>query len=194
MIRIKKPPKYKQGWFKGVGPGEGSRTLAQQLTNLQDILALAPGASVLDIGCAEGCIAKVFAERGARRVDGLSIVQGEIDIGRALCRGLPVNLWQCDAGELDEWIARHPQRLLPRYDIVLLLSVVQKVPDMGRLVERAVALSSRWVAFRAAPVMVNWRQDYRPYRLWERMLREFDLAFEGPGAQAETVGIFRRRP
>lgn len=189
----KKPPQYTHGWFKGVGPGQGSRTLDEQLVNLHEILAVAKGKTVLDLGCAEGCISKVFAEQGAARVDGLSIVQGEIDIGRKLCKGLPVNLWQCDLGELGAWNDRYPDRLLLKYDIVLLLSVIQKVQDMGKLTDQAIALTGEWIVFRAGPVITNWRQEFRPYHLWERLLQEFALTFQGPGPQGETVGIFRRK-
>jgi 2-polyprenyl-3-methyl-5-hydroxy-6-metoxy-1,4-benzoquinol methylase len=183
---------YTQGWFQGVGPGKGYRTLAEQLTGLETVLASAGGASVLDLGCAEGLISREFARRGAERVDGLSIIGGEITIGRELCRDLPVNLHVCDLGHWDDWLAANPQALLPRYDIVLALSIFHKVEDIGRLVERALTFAGEIVVVRSAEIIKDKRSKFVPYDLRGRLLQEFRLIFEGPGARGEWLGVFRK--
>lgn len=183
---------YTQGWFRGVGPGKGYRTLEEQLTGLETVLASAGGASVLDLGCAEGLISRHFALRGAARVDGLSIIGGEIEIGRELCRDLPVNLYRCDLGRWDEWLAANPDALLPRYDIVLALSIFHKVEDIGKLVERALTFAGELVVVRSAAIINDKRSKFVPYDLRGRLLRDFRLIAEGPGARGEWLGVFRK--
>jgi 2-polyprenyl-3-methyl-5-hydroxy-6-metoxy-1,4-benzoquinol methylase len=183
---------YSQGWFKGVGPGHGYRTLDEQLTGLETVLASAGGASVLDLGCAEGLISRQFALRGATRVDGLSIIGGEIAIGRELCAGLPVNLHVCDLGRWDDWLAANPDALMPRYDIVLALSIFHKVEDIGRVVERALTFAGELVAVRSAEIIKDKRSKFVPYDLRGRLLRDFRLVSEGPGARGEWLAVFRK--
>lgn len=183
---------YTQGWFKGVGPGHGYRTLEEQLTGMDTILRMAGGATVLDLGCAEGLIAREFALRGAARVDGLSIIPGEIEIGRGLCDGLPVNLHVCDLGSWAAWLERNPEALLPRYDIVLGLSIFHKVQQIGPLVERAIGFAGEWMVVRSAELIRDKRSRYVPYDMRGRLQQEFRLIEEGPGAKGEWLGTYRR--
>ena len=194
MPKLNKIPTYQQGWF--IIPGvksNGYRTLTEQLTNLDMALAAADGKSVLDLGCAEGLIAKTFACKGARRVDALTIVQGEIDIGRTLCDGLPVNFHQVDLRDFDRWANKNPLTLLPQYDMLLLLSIIHKMRDIGRFIEQVLPLAADWLVVRSAEVIIDVRSDFKPYALKKRLLQDFDLQFEGPGPQGEWVGIFRRK-
>jgi len=55
-------------------------------------LGLGPGMRVLDIGCGWGSFARYAAERHGVRVVGITISERQLEYGRRLCAGLPVEL------------------------------------------------------------------------------------------------------
>ncbi len=55
-------------------------------------VALRPGMRVLDIGCGWGSFAKFAAERYGVRVVGITLSENQLELGRKLCSGLPVEL------------------------------------------------------------------------------------------------------
>lgn len=55
-------------------------------------VALQPGMRVLDIGCGWGSFAKLAAERFGVTVVGITLSQNQLELGRNLCAGLPVEL------------------------------------------------------------------------------------------------------
>ena len=55
-------------------------------------VALRPGMSVLDIGCGWGSFAKFAAERYGVTVVGVTLSENQLELGRKLCAGLPVQL------------------------------------------------------------------------------------------------------
>jgi cyclopropane-fatty-acyl-phospholipid synthase len=59
-------------------------------------LYLEPGMRVLDIGCGWGAFGKFAAERYGVSVDGLTVSEQQIELGRKLCEGLPVDLQLMD--------------------------------------------------------------------------------------------------
>lgn len=65
-------------------------------------LGLRPGLRVLDIGCGWGSFARFAAERYGVEVVGVTISREQLELGRELCRGLPVELRLQDYRELDE--------------------------------------------------------------------------------------------
>lgn len=107
------------GWFKIPGFQHGDRTVEEQMLGLEPALQACAGKTVIDLGCAEGLIAREFARRGAARVEGLEIVPEHVDVGRELCKGLPVKL---GVGNLDKVILKE----LPGWDLVLMLAVLHK--------------------------------------------------------------------
>jgi len=125
----------RRGWFKIAGVQEGDRTLELQMLGLEPALQAAAGKTVLDLGCAEGLIAREFAERGAREVDGIEVVAEHVTIGREICKGLPVNL---AVGNIDK-LALEP---LGGWDVVLMLAVLHKTRDPERVL-RAFAGAAR---------------------------------------------------
>jgi len=72
-------------------------------------IALEPGMRVLDIGCGWGAFAKFAAERYGVEVVGISVSQEQIDLGRRLCAGLPVELrledYRTTSGEFDRVVS-----------------------------------------------------------------------------------------
>lgn len=187
----------RRGWFAVDGLQSGDRTLAEQLTGLDPVLQRAPGQAVLDLGCAEGLIARTLVQKGARSADGLSVIWPEIALGRRLCQGLPVRLWCADLNEIRAWEARHPGRLAPRYGIVLLLSILHKLKDPAALLAWALDHASDLAAIRLpAPVIADWRSDHRPFDVRAAIAHDahFSIVAEPEGPRGEWLAIIRRDP
>ncbi len=81
---------YSSGYWKN------ARTLDEAQEAKLDIickkLELKPGMKVLDIGCGWGSFAKYAAEKYGVQVLGVSISKNQIELGKVLCKGLPVEL------------------------------------------------------------------------------------------------------
>lgn len=65
-------------------------------------LGLQPGDRVLDIGCGWGGFARHAAERYGATVIGITVSQQQLELGKQLCEGLPIELRLQDYRELDE--------------------------------------------------------------------------------------------
>ncbi len=59
-------------------------------------LHLEPGMTVLDLGCGWGAFAKYAAEKYNVHVVGVTVSRNQIELGRELCRGLPVEIQLAD--------------------------------------------------------------------------------------------------
>ncbi|MGE3832956.1 MAG: glycosyltransferase, partial [Parvibaculaceae bacterium] len=111
----------------------GKWPVVQRLSGLEPLLEVCAGKSVLDLGCAEGVIARAFLDAGASLVHGFDIDAGRVqsatslsDDGRALFR----------TGNLADWSefsAAQDEVLKPAYDIVLYLGVHQHLKSPARL-------------------------------------------------------------
>jgi len=55
-------------------------------------IELKPGMTVLDLGCGWGGFAKYAAERYGAKVLGVTISKEQVELGRELCKGLPVEI------------------------------------------------------------------------------------------------------
>jgi cyclopropane-fatty-acyl-phospholipid synthase len=68
-------------------------------------IGLKPGMKILDIGCGWGSFMKYAAEKYGVRCMGVTISQSQIDLGRELCKGLPIEFKLLDyrdiTGEYD---------------------------------------------------------------------------------------------
>ncbi|BDC35016.1 cyclopropane-fatty-acyl-phospholipid synthase [Candidatus Dependentiae bacterium Noda2021] len=65
-------------------------------------LHLKPGQKVLDIGCGWGSFAKFAAENYGAHVVGITIAQEQVELGKKLCHGLPVEIRLQDYRDLNE--------------------------------------------------------------------------------------------
>jgi cyclopropane-fatty-acyl-phospholipid synthase len=65
-------------------------------------LGLKAGQKVLDIGCGWGSFAKYAAEHYGAEVVGITVSQEQVELGRELCRGLPVEIRLQDYRDLNE--------------------------------------------------------------------------------------------
>lgn len=64
-------------------------------------LRLEPGIRLLDIGCGWGGLAKYAVERYSVSVVGITVSKEQLDLGRQLCEGLPIDLKLLDYRDLD---------------------------------------------------------------------------------------------
>jgi len=87
------------------GYWEHARDLEQAQEHKLDLtcrkLRLEPGMRVLDIGCGWGSLAGFAAERYGVQVLGVTVSQEQVELGRQLCAGLPVELRLQDYRDID---------------------------------------------------------------------------------------------
>ncbi len=63
-------------------------------------IGIKPGMRVLDIGCGWGAFAKYAAEKFKAEVTGITVSREQVELGRELCRGLPVEFKLMDYRDL----------------------------------------------------------------------------------------------
>lgn len=189
-----------KGWFRITGVQNGDRTLESQLLGLETIADRFAGKTVLDFGCAEGLIGRHCIDQwGAAWVDGVTVVQYEIDCGRRMCAGRPQRFILGDLGS-DEGRARLEPQIAQKYDIVLMLSILHKAKQPMRLLEWATRYARELVVIRLpAPVidMERCRPGVHPVGPWmaERfeLVREPRTCMEPVSGKPEWMGVYRVR-
>lgn len=189
-----------KGWFKVRGHQDGDRTIESQLLGLEVLAAEFKGRRVLDLGCAEGLIGRHCVDAwGAASVDGVTVVQYEIDHARELCAGRPQTFFRGDLANV-EGMNKLSAELAPHYDIVLLLSVLHKSRQPMKMLEWAVQFAREFVVIRLpAPVidMERCRPGIHPVHPW--MLERFDCiaqpatCIEPVSGKPEWMGIYQVR-
>jgi cyclopropane-fatty-acyl-phospholipid synthase len=65
-------------------------------------LYLKPGMHILDIGCGWGAFCKYAVEKYGVEVVGITVSKEQVNLGRALCKGLPVEIRMQDYREVNE--------------------------------------------------------------------------------------------
>lgn len=111
-----------------------ARTLEEQMLGLEPALRVAFARTVLDLGCAEGLIAREFERAGA-------IVQGvECNPNLILLPGMQIWVWNLNDGL--------PPDLLPQYDIVLLLAILHKLRNPAERLRQYATISNERVVIR----------------------------------------------
>jgi cyclopropane-fatty-acyl-phospholipid synthase len=100
----------------------GATTLDEAQENKLDLvcrkLGLSPGMRVLDIGCGWGAFGKFAAERYGAQTVGITVSREQVELGRELCRGLPVTF------ELQDY-----RDLQGRFDRVVSLGMFEHVGE-----------------------------------------------------------------
>lgn len=182
-----------KGWFEIPGVQKGDRTLEEQLTGLPvDELA---GGDILDVGCAEGLIAKHILEKapGSNIADCVEGNERLRDIARRLLPSDRARVFLADLNDKDA-VARLDLR--PNYEAVLLLSILHKLYDPAHILRMAAdktAMRGDIIVIRlpSGPSVVNKFTKLELCDVRDE-LQGFDLE-ERPGPRGEWVGIFRRR-
>lgn len=113
------------GWFAIDGVQSGDRTLREQLAGLEPAFAGVAGKSVADLGCAEGLIAREFEHRGAS-VYACDNNAKFLDVARQWA-GPRLHFELIDLRELIRQEMASGE--IWRYDIVLALAILHKLPD-----------------------------------------------------------------
>jgi hypothetical protein len=180
-----------KGWYIIKGVQDGDRTVEEQLTGLGTICANAPGKTVLDLGCAEGLIGLHLVQQcHAATVHGFSLVASEIEVGQRLCAGLPIRLQEANLNEAAQWVPHAG----PRYDMVLLLSILHKFKKPGDVLDLALQRAGDWVAVRLpAPVINDTRSGNVPFDVRPVLAKDFELVETPRGPRNEWQTLWRRR-
>lgn len=184
-----------KGWFKIDAHYDGDRTIDEQLTGLDLVCERAKGKTVLDLGCAEGLIGLHLLDRcGASLLHGFSLVPSEIMAARHLGWGRENAAFHVlDLNLLDKAIAWKPPVLLPRYDTVLLLSVLHKLETPVGILEHVLPLVNGLLAVRLpAPVINDGRSGNVKFDARKWLSERCALIAEPIGPRNEWMGIFEK--
>lgn len=190
------------GWFdRAPGVERHFRRLADQLRGLEILIEFCPGAAVLDLGCAEGLIGFWLLGSGAVHVDGIEVVPERVERAERLAAELPAGksarFHRC---WLEGFATEPPESLRPAYEIVLLLSIAQKLPNPRAFVTAAARRCSKVIAVRQPdPVISDRRSNFEPCDVPAllacegfRLLGEERRLPNDRGEQEEWLGLFER--
>lgn len=131
-----------KGWFAIPGVQDGDRTIETQMRGLGPALSEARGKSLLDLGCAEGCIAFEFLKAGAAPIMALDYNEALLKTAALERRKLPKRHRFAIEFRLQDLATFKPGR---QWDIVLALAIVHKLDDPAAAV-RLVADSAKSLA------------------------------------------------
>src|SRR5687767_7675026 len=94
------------GWFKIPNLQKGKVDLGRQTRGLDVVRAACPGATVLDLGCAEGLVSIELAKAGARLIHGVELIGDRLQVAEALfqaqCPDVERNFIAWDLTRFDE--------------------------------------------------------------------------------------------
>jgi hypothetical protein len=122
-----------------------------RLAGLEPLLAKCDRKSVLDLGAAEGVIARNFLDHGATLVHGFEREPSRVRLAASICDNTSrAQFWEADLSDWDDFEAAHCSNLRDLYDIVLYLGLHQHLPAEKRMraLAGAATRSSHWLAIR----------------------------------------------
>ena len=189
------------GWFEIPEVQTGERKLSERVKPLRPLLRVAKGASVLDLGCAEGLIGKWLAdEGGARIIHGIDKHAPFLEVARKI---MPARRYKAkfDVCDFDEWAtAKAGLGLRDSYDIVLALNVIQKLAKPRAFLLDVAALAGQVFVYSGPTrVLKDARSDNKPVNIEDALKKDFLLTYYDPGSKDPARGhlgvrmIFRRR-
>jgi glycosyltransferase involved in cell wall biosynthesis len=135
-------------------PGEGlfgKWAPQDRLQGLQPLLEKATGLTVLDLGAAEGIIAREFLKSGASLIRGFDLDSARVAVANSLAPGGPMQFHAADLSNWSSFEIAHQELLRHGFDVVLYLGLHQHLPADQRLavLRGALRLAKRYFAFRA---------------------------------------------
>ena len=99
-----------------------------RLEGLDPVFEFAPGRRILDLGCHRGMIGYEFARRGATVIHGFDLYAPGISAAKEIFADIPVES-RFETADLalgrTAFLHQFGDMLLPRYEVVLLLSILQ---------------------------------------------------------------------
>jgi hypothetical protein len=160
-----------------------------RMSGLERLASGCAGKSVLDLGSAEGLIARCFLQGGAAVLHGVDIVSDRVIAAREVCGDFGnASFWQADLSDWPTFRARHAGHLLPWYDIVLYLGLHHHLPaaSRGSTLAGAAAMSGDVFALRTPDAC------YEEGQAAERLQkRGFRLSLEHRSQTAQELGTLR---
>ena len=189
-------PNVAKGWFQIPGIREqGDRTIEEQAIGLAPALEEAKGKTVLDVGCAEGAISRLFAEAGAAEVVGIESLAEHLAVARKWCKGFPQIRFE--NFHLQDWMTAHPEPEV--YDVVLILGIVHKIDDPAWPIRWACRSCRNLLLFRGPAdgnrkmiVTSKWGKAACHWPT-EMAAQGFALERRIPGVRGEGVEYWRRK-
>lgn len=175
--------------------------LERQMTGLDMLWDRVTGATIADIGCAEGDIGMECVRRGAGFVLGIEYRPEAVKEANERARN--VDNFTCLREDADHWPGR-PMLDRSRFDVILLLAVLHKLHRPAAALDRILRHTAKPTATvvlrlrpRDWPVLRDERSGNRPQDLDEVLrMHRFRLVHvdEGPvsGGVPEWVGLFER--
>lgn len=110
-------------WLKVDGVN-GVRSVEEQTEALRTAMDECEGKTILDLGSAEGLIAREFIKAGAKHATCIEALINHVAVGTEYCRGYPVEFINANIADI---ASQH----VARYDIVLCLGIAHKLKDPG---------------------------------------------------------------
>jgi len=182
--------KLRKGWFNIPGVQAGDRTVQDQMKGLDALELQASGKTVLDLGCAEGLVARQLVQAGAQ-VHGVEVVRDAVLEARK----------QCPEGEFYHVDLNVPHALkelqLPPIDVVLALAVLHKLRNPLQVVRTFLSFNPALVVLRMPPATPGFVLDRRSGMKKHDVAGALDpthaLVYTTRGHFDEWVGYFERR-
>jgi len=215
MVSANKP--VRAGWFKIPAFQRGKVELARQMRGLDAVRHVCTGASVLDLGCAEGLVSLELAKAGATLIHGVELLGERLVVAEDFFKkelpSLQRKFITWDLTRFDDLVlgadsapaASDQPTLLSRYDVVLCLAIAQKLSNPRRFLRLASLLCADLMAVRLPyPVLDDPRSFNIRLDVAQMLASEFDLIQETDGYPTDLkrpyapgddawLGIFRRR-
>jgi SAM-dependent methyltransferase len=178
-----------KGWFVIPGVQHGVRDLRERTDPLRPLLAHTRGATILDLGCAEGMISKWLVDEGrARLVHGLELHPPYVETARKM---MPRPQYKarfdvCDLNHFERDTAT--AGLLPGYDIVLALNVIQKLFDPRAMLLKAAGYANKFFVYSGpAAVIRDNRSNFVEVDVQKELLNTFKLIHVAKGEKSKKT-------
>jgi len=112
----------------------GKWPLQVRLQGLDPILKTCAGQNVLDLGAADGLIARTFLEHGVANLHGVDLDTARVARARAICNAFPTaQFWAMDLSDWDGFVSALGVKENIPYDTVLSLGVHHHLPPERRV-------------------------------------------------------------
>lgn len=177
----------REGWFEIPGVQRGHRLLTDQLKGLGPLLdhVREHRGRVCELGCAEGLILKVCADAGARDIAGLEVSAQAVEEANRQLQGAIVK--RHDLNEDFTWPIDA--------DVVLMLAILHKLRDPGRLVQKVLEHQPGLIVIRLPKETPGFVKDRRsggkPIMVGEHITRNgYELSRVERGHFDEWTGYF----
>lgn len=184
-----------EAWFK-VGDAPGLRVLKEQISGLEVLAEVAPRATILDLGCAEGLIGKYYVDTfGADLVHGIESVAARVEQAKVLCEGYAeLGFFSADLNDRDA--LDRGGELLDSYDIVLALAILHKLKNPEAALLWCAGKCARVLAVRM-PNRNHWFEDARSggkrFEPEKTLAADWTLLSANLGPRAERTLVFKRK-